>query len=479
MPTFPNQPEPSIFDPILSIVRDALNTSFASFIKLAFSNAGLWHCVPGACGGALIVAGGLVMWSMGMTSHRRGYVAGSLPIIWIGLWFMLVTLSGHCLTVYVTGDARQLYPWEIERHLPPDVIPPPVYSLAPAPAPDGVAPTPTHSYKRYLRYSLPPARPSLPIHQHTHQYRTPAGRRWSEGVLNLLGRHKDDDKPTDFRAPDRKTESGPLDRLPPARKTKDLARSSLVMDIEQAKALGQSGHTSVLTLSPKGSVTDLSERRNAVGLGPEGRPESPFSEENDFGIVLSEAFEEDEVPEMHHFSNLPQPYSASILTHDEGFATQRSPCSTRAPDLSRQVAVASLIQPPEYAVQRRRTTPDLLAPIAPNVRRGSDPLTIDMTIRRGSKSSETGQFKQIGKAHNATSGQVALAYLLEQGDDIIPIPGSQRIEYIEENFNASQIKLTTEELQALRKLVDESELSGAQYPPKLQAMLYADTPEWP
>ncbi|KAF8686312.1 aldo kereductase [Rhizoctonia solani] len=88
-------------------------------------------------------------------------------------------------------------------------------------------------------------------------------------------------------------------------------------------------------------------------------------------------------------------------------------------------------------------------------------------------------FKQIGKAHNATSGQVALAYLLEQGDDIIPIPGSQRIEYIEENIGAGQIKLTTEELQTLRKLVDETEVIGAQYPPVFQAMLYADTPELP
>ncbi|KDN49003.1 hypothetical protein RSAG8_02356, partial [Rhizoctonia solani AG-8 WAC10335] len=365
MPTFPNQPEPSIFDPILSIVRDALNTSFASFIKLAFSNAGLWHCVPGACGGALIVAGGLVMWSMGMTSYRRGYVAGSLPIIWVGLWFMLVTLSGHCLTVYVTGDARQLYPWEVERHLPPDVIPPPVYSLTPAPAPDGVASTPTHSYKRYLRYSLPPARPSLPIRQHTRQYRTPAGRRWSEGVLNILGRRKDDDKPTDFRALDRETESGPLDRLPPARKTKDLARSSLVMDVEQAKALGKSRHTSVLTLSPKGSVTDLSERRNAVGLEPEGRPESPFSEENDFGIVLSEAYEEDE-PGPFLFPAFAEDRPAPVHSFNNDNPVQPHFTSGCYPE-----PLAPLVQAPGYAAQRRRTVLDLFASEPSGSRRGS------------------------------------------------------------------------------------------------------------
>ncbi|EUC63203.1 aldo/keto reductase [Rhizoctonia solani AG-3 Rhs1AP] len=89
------------------------------------------------------------------------------------------------------------------------------------------------------------------------------------------------------------------------------------------------------------------------------------------------------------------------------------------------------------------------------------------------------KFKQIGQAHSATSGQVALAYLLALGDDIIPIPGSQRIEYIEENFSAAQLKLTPEELQTLKKLVNETKIDGDQYPPALQAMLYADTPELP
>ncbi|CAE6443019.1 unnamed protein product [Rhizoctonia solani] len=89
------------------------------------------------------------------------------------------------------------------------------------------------------------------------------------------------------------------------------------------------------------------------------------------------------------------------------------------------------------------------------------------------------KFKQIGQAHNATSGQVALAYLLALGDDIIPIPGSQRIEYIEENFSAAQLKLTPDELQTLKKLVNETKIDGDQYPPALQAMLYADTPELP
>ncbi|EUC59507.1 RGS domain protein, putative [Rhizoctonia solani AG-3 Rhs1AP] len=352
MPSFPSQPEPGIFDSILKLVRDALNTSFATFIKLAFSNAGLWHCVPGACGGALIVAGGLAMWSIGMTSHRRGYVVGSLPIIWIGMWFMLVTLSGHCLTVYVTGDARQLYPWETERPLPPEVVPPSVYSLTPAPAPEGVMSTPT-PYQQYLHYSSPLTCRSLSIHQHTHLARTLVERRWSEGILKMLGRDKGDDGSTVLA---RKTEREPSNQLPPARKTKGLARNSLTMDAEQVNTLEQSGPASVLTTSPKDSATDLSQRRNAVvdismelaamGSGAEGRPDSPLSEENDFGIVLSEAFEEDEIPEMHHFSTPSQPYSTPTLTHDKGLATRRPSCSTWVPNPSRQAPIAPLLQRP-------------------------------------------------------------------------------------------------------------------------------------
>ncbi|CAE6411090.1 unnamed protein product, partial [Rhizoctonia solani] len=400
MPSFPKQPEPSIFDPILRIVQDALDTSFARFIKLAFCNAGLWHCVPGACGGTLIAAGGLAMWAIGLTSHRRGYVAGSLPLVWIGLWFMLVTLSGHCLTVYVTGDARQLYPWEMARPLPPDVIPPPVYSLAPAPAPDGVTLTPASSFNRYLGYSSL-ARLSLPIHRPRHQTRTSAGRRWSEDTLKMFAQRKDDDDRSIHPDLDRKSEPQPLKPLPPARKTKDLARTWLAMDAEQANIPGESGYALVHMPSPGDSATDLSQRRGAVvdlsvtGFGSQGRPDSPFSEEHDFGIVISEEYEEDELPEMHHFSRPVQPYPTSDLSYDEGLATQRPSCSTWVLDAPRQPPIASLIQPPERVVQRRRTMPDLLEPLAASVRRGSDALTIDLTTRRGSRSSETEQGHEL------------------------------------------------------------------------------------
>ena len=49
----------------------------------------------------------------------------------------------------------------------------------------------------------------------------------------------------------------------------------------------------------------------------------------------------------------------------------------------------------------------------------------------------------------ATPGQVALAWLLAQGDDIVPIPGTKRVAYLEENVAADAIELSAEQLAAL------------------------------
>ena len=52
----------------------------------------------------------------------------------------------------------------------------------------------------------------------------------------------------------------------------------------------------------------------------------------------------------------------------------------------------------------------------------------------------------------ATPGQVALAWLLAQGDDIVPIPGTKRISYLEENVAADAVELSTAQLEALSAL---------------------------
>lgn len=71
------------------------------------------------------------------------------------------------------------------------------------------------------------------------------------------------------------------------------------------------------------------------------------------------------------------------------------------------------------------------------------------------------QIKEIAKKKGCTPGQLALAWLGAQGPNIIPIPGTKRIKYLEENFEAVDVALSEEELGSLRKLIKEVEISGA------------------
>ncbi|EUC66388.1 aldo/keto reductase [Rhizoctonia solani AG-3 Rhs1AP] len=87
------------------------------------------------------------------------------------------------------------------------------------------------------------------------------------------------------------------------------------------------------------------------------------------------------------------------------------------------------------------------------------------------------KIKDIGQKHNATPGQVTLAFLLAQGEDIIPIPGTKNVKYAEENIGALKIKLTSEEIKAIRQAIIETELTGDQYPAAFMQSLYGDTPE--
>ncbi|MCU1458308.1 MAG: Aldo/keto reductase [Actinomycetia bacterium] len=58
----------------------------------------------------------------------------------------------------------------------------------------------------------------------------------------------------------------------------------------------------------------------------------------------------------------------------------------------------------------------------------------------------------IAAAHEATAGQVALAWLLAQGPDVVPIPGTKRVKYLEENLDAVAVELTADEIARLDAL---------------------------
>ncbi|KAG5917594.1 hypothetical protein E4U42_007182 [Claviceps africana] len=70
----------------------------------------------------------------------------------------------------------------------------------------------------------------------------------------------------------------------------------------------------------------------------------------------------------------------------------------------------------------------------------------------------------VARRHAATPAQVCLAWVAAQGDDVIPIPGTTTIRYLEENAAAVHVKLSEDELRELRGRAEEMDLSGDRYP---------------
>ena len=74
------------------------------------------------------------------------------------------------------------------------------------------------------------------------------------------------------------------------------------------------------------------------------------------------------------------------------------------------------------------------------------------------------KFEDVAKNHQASSAQACLAWLMAQGEDIIPIPGTRTIKYLEQNTEAAKIQLTAKEVKELRVAADATELPGDRYP---------------
>ncbi|EMT73162.1 Aldo-keto reductase yakc [NADP+] [Fusarium odoratissimum] len=87
------------------------------------------------------------------------------------------------------------------------------------------------------------------------------------------------------------------------------------------------------------------------------------------------------------------------------------------------------------------------------------------------------QFKGLADKKGITTAQLAIAWLLKQGDDIIPIPGTKRIQYFEENWAALDIVLGGEEEPDIRRFVDKADIAGVPLPSALDGWLFRDTKE--
>ena len=76
---------------------------------------------------------------------------------------------------------------------------------------------------------------------------------------------------------------------------------------------------------------------------------------------------------------------------------------------------------------------------------------------------------EIAKGIGATAGQVALAWVLAQGDDLVPIPGTKRRKWLEENIAAASLKLSPETLAALGDALAPGKVQGPRYSPDRMA----------
>jgi len=79
------------------------------------------------------------------------------------------------------------------------------------------------------------------------------------------------------------------------------------------------------------------------------------------------------------------------------------------------------------------------------------------------------KLEEIARVKGITASQLALAWVLAQGPDIVPIPGTKRIKYLEQNAEAAEVVLSQEELAAIEDVFPRDAVSGLRYPEAMMA----------
>jgi len=79
--------------------------------------------------------------------------------------------------------------------------------------------------------------------------------------------------------------------------------------------------------------------------------------------------------------------------------------------------------------------------------------------------------RDIASKRGATPGQVAIAWLLAKGPDVVPIPGSKRRQHLEENVGAAEVTLGAQEMAALDQALAPGKVSGPRYNPRQMSMV--------
>ncbi len=79
--------------------------------------------------------------------------------------------------------------------------------------------------------------------------------------------------------------------------------------------------------------------------------------------------------------------------------------------------------------------------------------------------------ESIAKEKDCTASQLALAWLLAQGPDIIPIPGTKRRKFLEDNAGSANVKLSKDDLRRIEEVAPHGAVAGARYPEVMMALI--------
>ncbi len=73
------------------------------------------------------------------------------------------------------------------------------------------------------------------------------------------------------------------------------------------------------------------------------------------------------------------------------------------------------------------------------------------------------KLNELAEAKGVTTGQLALAWVQHRGDDVVPIPGTRRQRYLEENRAALAVELSPEDLAAIEAAAPPEQIAGSRY----------------
>jgi aryl-alcohol dehydrogenase-like predicted oxidoreductase len=101
--------------------------------------------------------------------------------------------------------------------------------------------------------------------------------------------------------------------------------------------------------------------------------------------------------------------------------------------------------------------------------RRTNPRFGEEAIKTNAKLADT--VKELAKRKGCSPAQLALAWVLAQGKDLAPIPGTKRLKYLEENMGALAVSLSEADLVEIREQVAKIPVAGERYTPEMMALL--------